>query len=186
MMKFLAVPDTNILTVNIQGTKIKITVVINLKWHNLRCLVGRPHATFLWPPKAIFPGWSSRSRQRELAGYTVDGDYWITRSFMIFTGRGFSRETCRKMAVQGRGAGHYIVCRTEWTGEARFGLRDQWRGAVDMVMCPAILTFWHRNYFFLILAHPVYKMWIKQEPNMLELRYKLHFEEKKTESIYHV
>ena len=30
--------------------------------------------------------------------------------------------------------------------------------------------------FFLILAHPVYKMWIKQEPNMLELWNKLHFE----------
>jgi len=42
--------------------------------------------------------------------------------------------------------------------------------------------------FFLILAHPVYKMWIMQEPNSLELWNKLHFEEreKKTESIYHV
>jgi len=28
-------------------------------------------------------------------------------------------------------------------------------------------------------------MWIKQEPNKLELWNKLHFEEKKTESIYH-
>ena len=37
-----------------------------------------------------------------------------------------------------------------------------------------------------ILAHPVYKMWIIQEPNTLELWNKLHFEEKKTESIYHV
>ena len=33
----------------------------------------------------------------------------------------------------------------------------------------ASLTFWRRNYFFLILAHPVYKMWIIQEPNTLEL-----------------
>jgi len=40
--------------------------------------------------------------------------------------------------------------------------------------------------FFLILAHPVYKMWIKQEPNMLELWNKLHFEEKETESMYSV
>ena len=32
---------------------------------------------------------------------------------------------------------------------------------------------------FLILAHPVYKMWIIQEPNMLELWNKLHFEEEK-------
>ena len=31
-----------------------------------------------------------------------------------------------------------------------------------------ILTFWRRNYF-LILAHPVYKMLIMQEPNTLEL-----------------
>ena len=40
--------------------------------------------------------------------------------------------------------------------------------------------------FFLILAHPVYKMWIIQEPNKLELWNKLNFEEEKTESLYHV
>ena len=39
---------------------------------------------------------------------------------------------------------------------------------------------------FLILAHSVYKMWIIQEPNKLALWNKLHFEEKKTESIGHV
>jgi len=39
---------------------------------------------------------------------------------------------------------------------------------------------------FLILTHPVYKMWIIQETNTLELWNKLHFEEEKTESIYHV
>jgi len=33
--------------------------------------------------------------------------------------------------------------------------------------------------FILILAHPVYKMWIMQEPNKLELWNKMHFEEKK-------
>ena len=33
--------------------------------------------------------------------------------------------------------------------------------------------------FFLISAHPVYKMWIIQEPNKLALWNKLHFEEKK-------
>ena len=48
------------------------------------------------------------------------------------------------------------------------------------------LTFWRRNFFF-ILARPVYKMRIIQEPNMLKLWNELHFEEKKkTESIYHV
>ena len=39
---------------------------------------------------------------------------------------------------------------------------------------------------FLILAHPVYKMWIIQEQNTLELWNKVQFEEEKTESIYHV
>jgi len=33
--------------------------------------------------------------------------------------------------------------------------------------------------FFLILAHSVYKKWIIQEPNKLELWNKLHFKEKK-------
>ena len=41
-------------------------------------------------------------------------------------------------------------------------------------------------FFFLSLAHTVYKMWIIQEPNMLELRNKLHFEEEITESVYRV
>ena len=48
-----------------------------------------------------------------------------------------------------------------------------------------ILTFRRRNYFFFNFSTPVYKMWIIQGPNMLELWNKLHFE-KKTESIYHV
>ena len=48
------------------------------------------------------------------------------------------------------------------------------------------LTLWRRNYFFLISAHPVYKMLIIQEPNKLALWNKLHFEEKNTESIEHV
>ena len=37
--------------------------------------------------------------------------------------------------------------------------------------------------FFLILAHPVYKMWIIQEPNKLALWNKLHFEEKKKRKV---
>ena len=40
--------------------------------------------------------------------------------------------------------------------------------------------------FFLILAHSVYKMWIIQEPNKSELWNKVHFKEKKAESIHHV
>ena len=46
------------------------------------------------------------------------------------------------------------------------------------------LTLWSRNYFFLILAHPVYKMWKLQEPNKLELWNKLHFEEEKKNGEY--
>jgi len=45
------------------------------------------------------------------------------------------------------------------------------------------LIFWRRNYFFLILAHPVHKMWIIREPNTLELWNKLHFEGKNWEYI---
>jgi len=40
--------------------------------------------------------------------------------------------------------------------------------------------------FFLILAQPLNKMWMIQEPNTLDLWNNLHFEEEKTESIYHV
>ena len=46
-----------------------------------------------------------------------------------------------------------------------------------------ILTLWRRNFFFLILAHPVYKMWIIQEPNKLALWNKLHFEEKNKRTV---
>ena len=37
--------------------------------------------------------------------------------------------------------------------------------------------------FFLILAHPVYKMWIIHEPKKVALWNKRHFEEEKTESM---
>ena len=40
------------------------------------------------------------------------------------------------------------------------------------------LTFWGRNYFF-NFSTPVYKMWIIQEPNTLELWNKLHLKRKK-------
>ena len=41
-------------------------------------------------------------------------------------------------------------------------------------------------FFFLILAQPIYKMWIIQELNTLELWNRLHFEEEKTVSICNV
>jgi len=50
LMRFLAVQYTNILIVNTELTKIKLTVVVNLKWSNLdypSChLVGRPQLMF--------------------------------------------------------------------------------------------------------------------------------------------
>jgi len=48
-----------------------------------------------------------------------------------------------------------------------------------------LLTFRSRNYFF-NFSTPVHKMWIIQEPNMLELWNKQHFEEEKTDSIHHL
>ena len=60
------------------------------------------------------------------------------------------------------------------------GVSAQWRASACVVNLLAA------ELFFLILAHPVCRMWIIQEPNMLELRNELHFEEEKTESLYHV
>jgi len=57
-MRFLAVSDTNVLIVNTVLPKIKITVVINLKRHNLDypCyLVGRPQITFPMTTKSNIP-----------------------------------------------------------------------------------------------------------------------------------
>ena len=78
------------------------------------------------------------------------------------------------------------------TGETcmRTNSNEKWRRKLRIrfpgVSVHSKLTLWCRNYFFLILAHPVYKMWIIQEPNKLALWNELHFEEKKTESIEHV
>jgi len=60
-------------------------------------------------------------------------------------------------------------------------LQDKLVGTETFKICfiMAILTFWRMNYYFFILAHPVYKIWIIQEPNTLELWNKLHFEEEK-------
>jgi hypothetical protein len=40
--------------------------------------------------------------------------------------------------------------------------------------------------FFKILAHPVYKIWIIQEPKKVALWNKRHFEEEKPESVQRV
>ena len=54
------------------------------------------------------------------------------------------------------------------------------------LLLPELINLLASELFFLILAHPVYKMRIKQEPNTLELWNKLHFEVEKTDSIYRV
>ena len=51
----LAVPDRNILIVNSELTKIKITVVTNLKWQYPCYPVGRAHFTFGVTTKLYIP-----------------------------------------------------------------------------------------------------------------------------------
>jgi len=71
--------------------------------------------------------------------------------------------------------------RETWMGTVKWLGNAQFTAAVLITIgnITSRLTFWRWNYFFLILAHPVYKMWIKQEPNTLELWNRLHFEERK-------
>ena len=57
---------------------------------------------------------------------------------------------------------------------------------VQFLLFPSNFNLLAAELFFLILAYPVYKMWTTQEPNKLELWNKLHFKEKKTESIHRV
>jgi len=43
-----------------------------------------------------------------------------------------------------------------------YRLPDDDPAGIETCRTFSILTFWRRNYFFLFLAHPVYKMWIIQ------------------------
>ena len=73
---------------------------------------------------------------------------------------------------------------------------ENWKTLKSSLPTPVSVLFHgkdtHNNFIngdeiiFLILAHTVYKMWIIQEPNKLALWNKLHFEEKKTESVEQV
>ena len=53
-----------------------------------------------------------------------------------------------------------------------------WGGGMDWIDLDNI-NLLAQELFFLILAHPVYKVWIIQEPNKLELWNKQHLEERK-------
>ena len=58
LVKFLAWPVTNNLILNIELAEIKVTVIINQKWHNLDypCYpVGRPHVMFPVTTKHYIP-----------------------------------------------------------------------------------------------------------------------------------
>jgi hypothetical protein len=48
------------------------------------------------------------------------------------------------------------------------------------ILKASLLNIFATELFFLILAHPEYKMWIIQEPSMFELWNKLHFEEEES------
>jgi hypothetical protein len=73
---------------------------------------------------------------------------------------------------------HFMLASWDWLCRHYHG----WSNGV----IPQVPISWSRDLnllapelFFLILAHSVYKMWIIQEPNKLELWNKLHFKEKK-------
>ena len=71
---------------------------------------------------------------------------------------------------------HYfdgIVTRAAWRQQSHCALQRRLHAQLNSLnlLAPEL--------FFLILAYPVYKMWITQEPNTLKLWNKLHFEEKK-------
>ena len=58
--------------------------------------------------------------------------------------------------------------------------------AAQLTSRRCILTLWRRIFFFQILAHSVFKMWVIQKPNEVALWNKRHFKEKKMEIIEHV
>jgi len=61
-------------------------------------------------------------------------------------------------------------------------MHTEWRKSLSTLDINLLET----ELFFFILVHPVYKIWIIQELNKLELWNKLHFKEEKTESIHYV
>ena len=79
-------------------------------------------------------------------------------------------------------------CFSRWQhGNINGNMAINSKNGEDVVLCLAQpFNLLAPELFFLILAHSVYKMWLIQEPNKLELWNKLHFKEKKTESIHHI
>ena len=79
-----------------------------------------------------------------------------------------------------------------WYIRISYGLNNCCRSMVAPVYCkdPESVCLVGFNLlatdFFLILAHPVFNMWVIQKPNKVALWNKRHFEEKKMEIIQHV
>ena len=109
----------------------------------------------------------------------------------VSAGHAFARTRLKTSAIWAARSvqGHWKSCK--WTGSFRFP--HQIPACISLfphtchIRYPSALPWFDRptneqdiNLFgdgiiFLILAHPVYKMWKIQEPNMLELWNKLHF-----------
>ena len=88
---------------------------------------------------------------------------------------------------------HYIILKKsrkttarDFKGDNRRSGRESHRETPNHNFHQFVLTFWRRTFFFQILAHPVFKMWVIQKPNKVALWNKRHFEGKKTEIIRHV
>jgi hypothetical protein len=95
-------------------------------------------------------------------------------------------------------------CTVKWKTNKLFTLQDSysfflvwtrpheictWNKTADYILshiCEENINLLAPELFFFNFSTPAHKMWIIQEPNTLEIWNKLYFEEKKTESIYHV
>ena len=75
-----------------------------------------------------------------------------------------------------------------WNPKVRYRVHNspQSRGLVKSFVTSYVFNLLEPEFYILILAHPVGKMRIIQEPNKVALRNKRHFEEKKTEIMQHV
>jgi len=82
---------------------------------------------------------------------------------------------------------NHIVGKTQYSSSLHHRNDITWKSTTSENPDRVISSLLHRQPYypfgariiFLILAHSIYKMWIIQEPNKLELWNKLHFKEKK-------
>ena len=71
----------------------------------------------------------------------------------------------------------FAECRNDISG--KLSVFERLPSTIPFRITGLWLTFWRRIFFFQILAHPVFKMWVIQKPNKVTLWNKRHFEEKK-------